>query len=484
MAIDLKLIDKLLADYKKPEDIIGENGLLKQLTKALLERAMQAEMTEHLGYEKHDPVGNNSGNSRNGATAKTLKGEFGEMPLETPRDRNGSYEPKIVAKGQTRWTGFDDKIISMYSRGMSTREIQGHLEEMYQVEVSPQLISNVTEAVMEEVKTWQNRPLDAVYPIVYLDALVVKIREAGHVRNKAIYVAIGVNMQGTKEVLGLWASLTGTSGEGAKFWLQVLTELKNRGVNEVYMECVDGLKGFPEAIETVFPEAQVQLCLVHQVRGSVELRFLETAQGGGCGSEADLSSQHGPRRRTTARRVRREMGWCISDHQPDVATELGTPDPVFRLSGGHPQGDLHHQRSGVSEYEPAKSDQDARLVSYPGGGHEAVVPGAGTHRQEMDHASAGLESGLAALRDFARRPGGDYSPHRPKLAMKKLEEEHSRDGALPQTRDFAHSRQDSWTGSRAALELPESRPLSRRSGYVSVEPYPPLRSVQSTRDAL
>ena len=177
MAIDLKLIDKLLADYKKPEDIIGENGLLKQLTKALLERAMQAEMTEHLGYEKHDQVGNNSGNSRNGETTKTLKGDFGEMPLETPRDRNGSFEPKIVGKGQTRFTGFDDKIISMYARGMSTREIQGHLEEIYGVEVSPTLISNVTEAVMEEVKTWQSRPLDAVYPIVYLDALVVKIRE-------------------------------------------------------------------------------------------------------------------------------------------------------------------------------------------------------------------------------------------------------------------------------------------------------------------
>ena len=156
MAIDLKLIDKLLADYKKPEDIIGENGLLKQLTKALLERAMQVEMTDHLGYEKHDPVGNNSGNSRNGATTKTLKGDFGEMPLETPRDRNGSYEPKIIGKGQTRFTGFDDKIISMYARGMSTREIQGHLEEIYKVEVSPALISNVTEAVMEEVKSWQS----------------------------------------------------------------------------------------------------------------------------------------------------------------------------------------------------------------------------------------------------------------------------------------------------------------------------------------
>jgi len=269
MAIDLKLIDKLLADYKKPEDIIGENGLLKQLTKALLERAMQAEMTEHLGYEKHDPTGYNSGNSRNGGTTKTLKGDFGEMPLETPRDRNGSYEPKIIGKNQTRFTGFDDKIISMYARGMSTREIQGHLEEIYKVEVSPTLISNVTEAVMEEVKSWQSRPLDSVYPIVYMDALVVKIRETGQVRNKAIYVVIGVNMKGHKEVLGLWAGPLGHDAEGAKFWLQVLTELKNRGVVDIFIACVDGLKGFPESIATVYPEAQVQLCIVHQVRASL-----------------------------------------------------------------------------------------------------------------------------------------------------------------------------------------------------------------------
>jgi putative transposase len=265
MAIDLSLIDKLLADYKKPEDIIGENGLLKQLTKALLERAMQAEMTDHLGYRKHDPAGNNSGNSRNGKTTKALKGDFGELPLETPRDRNGTFEPKIVAKGQTRFTGFDDKIVSMYARGMSTREISGHLEEIYGVEVSPGLISNVTEAVMEEVKRWQGRPLDAIYPIVYLDALVVKIRDAGHVGNRAIYVAIGVNLKGNKEVLGLWTN----EAEGAKFWLQVLTDMKNRGVADIFIVCVDGLTGFPKAIETVFPQAQVQLCIVHQVRASL-----------------------------------------------------------------------------------------------------------------------------------------------------------------------------------------------------------------------
>jgi putative transposase len=265
MAIDVKLIDQLLADYKKPEDIIGEHGLLKQLTKAVLERAMQAEMTEHLGYEKHDQAGNNSGNSRNGKTTKALKGDFGEVPLETPRDRNGTFEPKIVAKGQTRFTGFDDKIVSMYARGMSTREITGHLEEIYGVEVSPTLISSVTESVMEEVKVWQGRPLDAIYPIVYLDALYVKVRDAGHVRNRAIYLAIGVSLKGHKEVLGLWTG----EAEGAKFWLQVLTDLKNRGVADIFVACVDGLTGFPKAIETVFPLAQVQLCIVHQVRASL-----------------------------------------------------------------------------------------------------------------------------------------------------------------------------------------------------------------------
>src|SRR6202142_3492130 len=265
MAIDLKLIDQLLVNYKKPEDIIGENGLLKQLTKALLERALQAELTEHVGYEKHDPAGNNSGNSRNGTAKKSLKGDFGEIELETPRDRNGSFEPKIVSKGQTRFTGFDDKIISMYSRGMTTREIEGHLKEMYGIEVSPTLISNVTEAVMEEVKAWQSRPLDEVYPIVYMDALRVKVRDGGHIQNKAIHVAMGVNMEGHKEILGLWTA----QNEGAKFWLQVLTELQSRGVKDIFIACVDGLKGFPEAIEAVYPKTTVQLCIVHMVRASL-----------------------------------------------------------------------------------------------------------------------------------------------------------------------------------------------------------------------
>lgn len=259
------LIDQMLSGYKKPEDLIGENGLLKQLTKALIERALQAEMTEHLGHDKHATVSNLTGNARNGKSSKTLKGEFGELPIEIPRDRECSFEPQLISKHQTRWTGFDDKIISLYSRGMTVREIQSHLIEMYGAEVSPTLISSVTDAVMEDVKQWQSRPLAAVYPVIYLDCIHVKVRDAGAVRTKAVYLAIGINMQGEKEVLGLWVSQT----EGAKFWLGVVTELKNRGIQDIFIACVDGLKGFPEAIEAVYPQATVQLCIVHMVRNSL-----------------------------------------------------------------------------------------------------------------------------------------------------------------------------------------------------------------------
>jgi putative transposase len=265
MAIDKELLDKLLADYKGPEDLIGEQGLLNQLTKALIERAMQAELTHHLGYEKHDPAGRGSGNARNGTSRKTIQGNFGSAEIEVPRDRNGSFQPQIVPPHERRFTGFDDKILSLYARGMTTREIQGHLQEVYGVEVSPSLISAVTEAVIEEVKAWQMRPIEPLYPILFLDALMVKMRHEGRVENRAVYVAIGIDLEGRKDVLGLWTS----ANEGAKFWLQVLTELRNRGMKDVFIACVDGLKGFPEAIETVYPQAQVQLCIVHLVRASL-----------------------------------------------------------------------------------------------------------------------------------------------------------------------------------------------------------------------
>jgi len=263
-AVPKELLDSLLADYRKPEDLIGENGLLKQLTKLLVEKALEAEMVDHLGHGKNEPVENAAGNTRNGKSKKTLKGEFGELPIEIPRDRHGTFEPQLIPKHQTRWNGFDDDILSLYARGMTVREIQSHLEEMYGTEVSPTLISSVTDAIIDEVKAWQAQPLDALYPIVYLDCIHVKVRD-GNVRVKAVYLAIGINLAGEKEVLGLWIAQT----EGAKFWLQVVTELKNRGVQDIFIACVDGLKGFPEAIEAVYPHAAVQLCIVHMVRNSL-----------------------------------------------------------------------------------------------------------------------------------------------------------------------------------------------------------------------
>ena len=263
-----ELIDELVEDCKSAEDLLGENGIVKQLTKRVLERMLQAEMTDHLGYEKDDPAGRGSGNSRNGRTRKTVQTDQSEVTLEVPRDRNAEFEPQIVPKHQRRLKGFDDKVISLYARGMTDREISGHLQEMYGVSVSAELISNVTDVVIDEVKGWQTRPLDEVYPIVYLDAIFVKIRDEGTVQKKAIYLALGINLEGEKELLGLWISKT----EGAKFWLGLLTELQNRGLKDIFIVCVDGLGGFPEAIETVFPKTQVQLCIVHLVRNS--LRFV------------------------------------------------------------------------------------------------------------------------------------------------------------------------------------------------------------------
>lgn len=256
-------MEALVADYKSDE-ILGEGGLMQSLTGALIEAALKAEMTEHLGYEKGEKAGWGSGNSRNGTGLKTLKSDRGELPIEVPRDREGSFEPQIVPKYQTRLKGFDEQILALYARGMSVRDIQSQLEELYHTDVSPDLISRVTNEVLAEVKAWQNRLLEPIYPIVYLDALSVKCRDSGIVRNKQVYLALGVNMEGQKEVLGLWIQRT----EGAKFWLRILTELKNRGLQDILIACTDGLTGFSEAIEATFPEAVHQTCIVHQLRAS------------------------------------------------------------------------------------------------------------------------------------------------------------------------------------------------------------------------
>jgi putative transposase len=261
MAIEKELLDQLLAG-RDPAEVFAKDGLLDDLKKALSERVLNAELDEHLDGERAE----GSGNRRNGSSKKTVLTGTSKMTLSVPRDRAGSFDPKLIAKYQRRFPDFDDKIISMYARGLSVREIRGHLEEIYGIEVSPDLISAVTDAVLDEVAEWQNRPLDAVYPLIFFDAIRVKIRDEGFVRNKAVYIALGILPNGTKEILGLWIEQT----EGAKFWLRVMNELKNRGIADILVAVVDGLKGFPEAITAVFPQTVVQTCIVHLIRHSLD----------------------------------------------------------------------------------------------------------------------------------------------------------------------------------------------------------------------
>ena len=267
MAIKNEILDELLKD-KDPKTIFSTEGLLGELKKALAERVLNAEMDHHLADSTQEEVseGEKAGNRRNGYSKKTVLTENEAVELAIPRDRRGSFEPQLIAKYQRRFPGFDDKIISMYARGMSVREIQGHLRDLYGIEASPQLISTVTDAVLDEVGRWQSRPLDPLYALVFFDALRVKMRDEGTVRNKAVYLAIGVSPEGRKDVLGIWIEQT----EGAKFWLRVMTEIKSRGVNDILIAIVDGLKGFPEAINAVFAETQIQTCIVHLIRNSLD----------------------------------------------------------------------------------------------------------------------------------------------------------------------------------------------------------------------
>jgi putative transposase len=261
-----EVIDELLAGARTEEEIAGPGGLLAQLTKRLVERAMEVELTDHLGYERHHEPPGGTGNTRNGTSPKTLVTEHGKVGIEAPRDRDGSFGPKIVRKRQRRFEGFDDKILALYSRGMSTRDIEAHLEEIYGVKVGRDLISRVTDEVMDDVRAWQQRPLEDVYPVLFLDAMVLKIREGGSVQRRACYLALGVTVEGDRDVLRMWFQ----ENEGAKFWMQVLADLKQRGVRDILICCVDGLKGFPEAVEAIFPNTTIQTCVVHLIRHSLK----------------------------------------------------------------------------------------------------------------------------------------------------------------------------------------------------------------------
>ena len=307
-----ELIDELLKEYKNPEDLMGEGGILKELTKALVERCLNAEIDTQIQEERQtENTQTNSKNRRNGHTKKRIKGEFGEAEISVPRDRNGEFEPVIVRKGQKRFNGFDDKILSLYARGMTTRDIREQLQDLYGVEVSHTLISNVTEAVEAERKSWQNRTLDEIYPIVFLDALVVKVRHEGRVINKAVHLALGVNLEGKKELLGIWM----TTNESSKFWLSVMTELQNRGVKDIFIACCDGLTGFPEAIETVFPQTRVQLCIVHMVRNSLKYVSYKDRKA----VAADLKKIYGANTESEAEQALVEFGEAWDKQYPTIS---------------------------------------------------------------------------------------------------------------------------------------------------------------------
>ena len=357
-AIRDEVIEELLQGYSSPADLLGEEGLFKQLKKRLLERALGAELSEHLGYEKGDPAGRGSGNSRNGYSSKTVIGDDGAIEVAVPRDRNGSFEPQLIGKGQTRLEGFDDRVISLYARGLSVREIQAHLQELYGIEVSPDLISRVTDAVLDEVREWQNRPLDPVYPVIFFDALRVKIRDEGLVRNKAVYIALALNGQGEKEVLGLWIEQT----EGAKFWLKVMNELKARGVNDLLIAVVDGLKGFPEAIATVFPLTTVQTCIIHLIRNSLAFVSWKDRKQIMPDLKAIYRAETAEAASRRARQFRNRMGQALPGDRPGLAPCLGARGAAIRVPASNSQDDLHHERSGKLEPLAAQNHQDTRQL--------------------------------------------------------------------------------------------------------------------------
>ena len=343
MAIDKGMLDQLLAG-RDPQDLFAKDGLLDELKKALSERMLSAELDDHLENEGAE----GAINRRNGTSRKTVLTGTSKVPLAVPRDRAGTFDPKLIAKYQRRFPEFDDKIISMYARGMTVREIRGHLEELYGIEVSPDLISTVTDAVLETVAEWQSRPLDACYPLVFFDAIRVKIRDEGFVRNKAVYIALGIQPDGTKEVLGIWIEQT----EGAKFWLRVMNELKNRGVADILIAVVDGLKGFPDAINAVFPETIVQTCIVHLIRKQHELRLLEGPQADRAGAAQRLSRRDAGGRPGGAAGVRRRpLGPKTPGDRPELAAALGPGDPVLRLPRRRSPDHLHHERHRGPELE-------------------------------------------------------------------------------------------------------------------------------------
>ena len=399
-----QVAEQLLAQAKaQGVELVGPNGLLNQLTKRVLETALEEEMSAHLGYEKHDPVGRNHANSRNGVRAKTVLTEIGPVEIEVPRDTDASFQPQIVKKRQRRLSGVDEIVLSLTARGLTTGEISAHFAEVYGASVSKETVSKITDKVVEEMTAWCNRPLDAVYPVIFIDAIMVKVRD-GQVRNKPIYVVIGVTVHGERDILGLWA---GDGGEGAKFWLQVLTELKNRGVADVCVAVCDGLKGLPEAITTVWELTVVQQCIIHLLRNTFrfasrkywdqiahDLRPVYTAA-----SEAEALAQ--------VPGVRGEVGHAVSGDQPAVALGLVGVRAVPGLRRGDQEGHLQHERDRESERPLPTGGPGPRSLPQRPGRDEVSLSGhpiAGPDRTRQGTMGDEVETRFERVRHHLRRP--------------------------------------------------------------------------------
>ena len=360
MTISQELLDELLKDCERPEDLLGEAGLMKELKIKLMERMLGAELTAHLGYEEGQDVPPVQSNRRNGLSSKALKGQDGELPISVPRDRDGSFEPELVKKGQTRIDGMEDKITGLYAAGLSVRDIRAHLEDVYGLQVSPDLISRVTDAVLDEVREWQSRALERRYPIVIFDALRVKIRDADsrQVQNKAVYVALGVSRDGVREVLGLWIA----GNEGAKFWLSVMNELKNRGVQDILIAVVDGLKGFPEAITAAFPETTVQTCIAHLVRHSLNFCSWKDRKM----VAADLRRIYAAATADAAAGELNAFEEKWTGKYPSIAPAWRRAwqevIPFFAFESSDPKDHLHHQCHRKLEPRDSKIDKNTRIV--------------------------------------------------------------------------------------------------------------------------
>ena len=392
-----EVIDELLAGARTEEEIAGPGGLLAQLTKRLVERAMEVELTDHLGFEPHQEPPGGAGNTRNGSTPKTLITEQGEVRIDTPRDRAGTFEPQIVRKRQRRFEGFDDKILALYSRGLSTRDIEAHLEEIYGVKVGRDLISRVTDAVMEDARAWQTRPLDDVYPVVFLDALVLKIRDGGSVQRKACYLAMAIGIDGEREVLGMWFQ----ANEGAKFWMQVLNDLKQRGVQDILIACVDGLKGFPEAIEAVFPQTTIQTCIVHLIRHS--LKYVPRRQYDAV--VKDLKPIYTAINADQALLELDPFDQKWGQQLPLIGQAWRTNWAyVTRSWRLNPKSAVwfNHQRDRSLEPSAAQGRQDQGQLPLRGRRPQAAVPRDPEHRAAMDP-NPGLDQSAAGVQDPVRR---------------------------------------------------------------------------------